>query len=641
MKSLFRRHFVLLLTGVLTAQASVKQIKIEVVPASFSAALAQSREAHHRGTREVVLRLHGGTYALAEPLVLTAEDSGLSITAFNHETPVISGRSIIRGWKQSRRNPNIWETEIPEARSGNWVFHQLFVNGRRKERTRLPSAGFYEIAGAVEGHPTELQYTAGQINPEWAKPGDVELVAYEAWAQSRNQIREVLPSNIVSLAGKALPNPVEPRCRFYIENAPVPIQPGQWHLDAHSGVLSYWPDAGEDMYSATVAAPRLYDLVRIKGSADQPASDISFNGITFADADWRMEGGSDLDLQAAVETPAAVIGEFASDCTFARCTFKRLGGYALELDRGCVHDRIIGNEMCDLGAGGVRVGESDLAGAATDLCGGHMISDNHIHDIGLVNAPAVGIFVLLSGGNQIGHNEVDHTFYTAISVGWSWGYQNTPCEDNIIEYNHLHDIGQGMLSDMGGIYTLGVQPGTIVRNNLIHDVNIFGYGGWGLYTDEGSSAILMESNIVYHCQSAGFHQHYGEDNIIRNNIFAFNKEAQLAHTRVEKHVSFIFTNNIVYFGTGQLFAGRWQNDQVIDHNFYFDTRSRKGRDPTRETLRRWQASGHDINSQFIDPLFKAPGEYNFRLLPDSPALRAGFGQIEMKDVGVRRKYRRD
>ena len=66
------------------------------------------------------------------------------------------------------------------------------------------------------------------------------------------------------------------------------------------------------------------------------------------------------------------------------------------------------------------------------------------------------------------------------------------------EFNHLYNIGQGVLSDMGAIYTLGVQAGTVIRNNLIHDVNSFTYGGWGIYPDEGSSDMVIENNIVSH-----------------------------------------------------------------------------------------------------------------------------------------------
>jgi len=197
-----------------------------------------------------------------------------------------------------------------------------------------------------------------------------------------------------------------------------------------------------------------------------------------------------------------------------------------------------------------------------------------------------------------------------------------------------------MLSDMGGVYTLGVQPGTVVRNNLIHDINISVYGGWGLYTDEGSSGIVLESNIVYRCQSAGFHQHYGRTNVIRNNIFAFNQKAQLTRTRIERGLSFIFTNNIVYFDKGRLLNGNWGDDLIMDHNIYFDTRAAAGDHKTLEELRAWQKRGHDLRSLWADPLFVDPGREDFRLKTNSPALRFGFGQINLGSVGVRPKFRR-
>jgi parallel beta-helix repeat protein len=609
---------------------------------TLPAALQRSRHARRHESDAVRIFVRNGTYPLGEPLVLTEKDSKLVIAAFPHESPVISGQTVIGGWQHSRLNQNIWQTEIPDARNGKWVFHELFVNGRRKQRTRVPDQGFFRMVGSgVAGHPTELQFHPGDVQSNWAQAGDVELVTLAAWAQSRNQIREVIaPSNIVSLAGGAMANQSESNGRFYIENAPVELRPGQWHLDRGSGLLTYWPEAGEDVPNVTITAPHLYELVRITGETNHAAHNIAFRGITFADTDWRLEGGTDTDIQAAVETPGAVQAQFARDCAFERCVFQRLGGYALELDRGCERDKIIGNDMHDLGAGGIRVGETALDQAMHTPCGHHSITDNHIHDIGLVNAPGVGIFVLLSGQNRIAHNEVDHTYYSAISVGWSWGYAETPCRGNIVKYNYLHDIGQGMLSDMGGVYTLGVQPGTVVRNNLIHDVNISVYGGWGLYTDEGSSGIVLENNIVYRCQSAGFHQHYGRTNVIRNNIFALNRESQLMRTRIENHVVFILTNNIVYFDSGSLLGGRWGDDLEMDHNLYFDTRSRKGDNQTSGTLLAWQKRGHDLHSWFVDPVFKGPGRGDFRLWWNSPARRFGFRPIRMSGVGVRAKFRR-
>ncbi len=217
--------------------------------------------------------------------------------------------------------------------------------------------------------------------------------------------------------------------------------------------------------------------------------------------------------------------------------------------------------------------------------------------------------------------------------------QETPCRENIIEFNHLHDIGQNRLSDMGAVYTLGIQRGTVIRNNLIHDVSAFTYGGWGLYTDEGSSEIILENNLVYRCKSAGFHQHYGRDNIVRNNIFALNRESQLMRTRAEPHISFIFTNNIVYFDSGNLLASNWSNNNyVMNHNLYFDTRL--GVAPEKMNFagmgwEAWRKQGHDQDSKLADPRFMEPANGDFRFKADSPVPAFGFKPLDFSTVGPR------
>jgi parallel beta-helix repeat protein len=192
-----------------------------------------------------------------------------------------------------------------------------------------------------------------------------------------------------------------------------------------------------------------------------------------------------------------------------------------------------------------------------------------------------------------------------------------------------------MLSDMGGIYTLGVQPGTVIRNNLIHDISSFTYGGWGIYPDEGSSYLLIESNIVYKCKSSGFHQHYGRENIVRNNIFAFNREFQLMRTRAEDHSSFTMERNIVYFDQGGLLGSNWKGTGfTMRNNVYYD---RRGPDISfaDKSFSEWKASPQDLGSMIADPLFANPDNYDFRLRPESPALKKGFQQINMSTVGPR------
>jgi parallel beta-helix repeat protein len=596
----------------------------------------------------ITIFLRNGTFTLGEPLRLGVADSRITIAAFESEKPVMSGGRRISGWKNVRSN--LWQAAVPEARDGKWVFRQLFINGQRATRARTPNSGYFRIQGASpQDKPVKLKFKPGEIKKEWASDGEVEAIALLAWADIRMQIKAVDETNhVATLSGDPRPSNKEDNAQYYIENTPDALDaPGEWYLDRKTGTVSYLAKAGENLASAEVIAPVLDDLIVISGDAvaKQSADKITLRGLTFSHTDWTLGPKGHADTQAAVAQRGDIRAEFARNITIEDCTFTHLAGYAVELGRGAQNCRVVGNVMTDLGAGGVRVGESAIRQDAFDQTSGHVIADNEIHHLGVVFPPAVGVFILQSGNNRVAHNHIHDLFYTAVSVGWTWGYRASPCSNNIVEWNHMHDIGQSLLSDMGAVYTLGPQPGSAVRNNLIHDVNAFTYGGWGLYTDEGSTGIVLENNIVYRCKNAGFHQHYGKENVIRNNIFAFNKENQLMRTRDEQHISFFFTNNIVIHDSGNLLGSSWKNEQyVIDRNVYWDTRAAGDASKMKfsnATFDQWKARGHDTNSVIADPQVVDASKFDFRLKPESPALKLGFKPIDLTGVGVRPKGSRD
>jgi hypothetical protein len=137
----------------------------------------------------------------------------------------------------------------------------------------------------------------------------------------------------------------------------------------------------------------------------------------------------------------------------------------------------------------------------------------------------VGVFVAFSGATRILHNEVRELPYTGISVGFRWNTDPTSQKDCVVEGNHVHHV-MTMLADGGGVYTLGFQPGTVLRANYIHDVtrSAFAAGGApnnGVFFDEGSKGLLVEKNVIHDTsgEPTRFNQTSKDAQTFRDNSF--------------------------------------------------------------------------------------------------------------------------
>ncbi len=585
--------------------------------------LVKARDAVRGKKATVVLR--GGTYFLPETLVFKAEDSDTTYKAAPGETVVISGGRPISGWKKS--DSGLWTAQIPEG----FRFNQLFIDGKRRTRARTPNEGaFYTVDGELTlDNPTKLKYKEGNILPDWAARGDVEVIALQKWAEIRMPITAVdAATRTATLSGEVHKWITEKGARYWVENAPDLLDaPGEWYLDKKTGVLSYKPLAGEDPAKIVAIAPALKQIVRIEG-----AKNLRFEGITFSHADWSIGPKGYSDGQAAIDYPGAVFAQGAVGCSFEDCAVSHVGGYGLDLSKGCKDNRIVRCEVTDIGAGGIRIGETAMHKEDAEKTLGNVVCDCHIHDIGIVFPAGVAVWVGHSAKNLLAHNHIHDTYYSAFSIGWSWGYGPSGAQENVIEYNLVHDIGRSMLADMGGVYTLGTCTGTVIRNNVFHDIWSSTYGGWAIYFDEGSTGVLAENNIAYRCKSNGFHQHYGKENTLRNNVFALNQEAQIARTRKEEHFTLLFERNIVYWKDGKLLSGDWGGTQFRwEKNLFWNPAGTKG------LPEKWKEQGLDKESLIADPLFVDPDRGDFTLKPDSPALKMGFQPIDVSKVGPRPK----
>ncbi|MEN9869814.1 MAG: hypothetical protein RLZZ171_797, partial [Cyanobacteriota bacterium] len=566
-------------------------------------------------------------------------------TAYQQEKPIISGGRIIKGWKEVTLNDKtVWTTNIATVKSKKWSFHQLWVNGDRAQRCRYPTTGYLKVDQAPDVTPntpwqegqTRFKFRAGDLQP-WQEVESGEAIVMTRWVESRLPIEAIdQASRIISFdypsAYRIDPGDSDSSAAgiYYLENIREFLtEPGEWYLERKSGQVYYIPLPGEEISQAEIIAPVLAKLVDLSGDrqAEQFVEYLWFENITFAHGEWYYSQDKRRSLgQAAVKgLIGAIYAERVRFCTWKQCAIAHISNYALDFADVCLNNKILECQFFDLGAGAIKIANY----------GNHQIIGCHIYNGGRIFHAAVAIWIGSAANNLVAHNHIHHFHYSGISVGWTWGSADNPTANNLIEFNHIHDLGkladgEPLLNDNGGIYTLGVQPGTKIRSNLIHDIQAHNFGGWGIYLDEGSSQITVENNLVYRTRTGGFHLHMGKDNIVRNNIFAFGQLSQLERTLKENSLedegyeSFTLENNIIYWQEGNLLAGKWADGHYVSNrNLYWYDSDR----PIRFgglSWQQWQRRGRDTDSIVADPLFIAPERGDFRLQPNSPALKMGF-----------------
>lgn len=599
-----------------------------------------------------------GNYFMFQPLLLTAEDSGTKdfpLIFKAEDGAKVSFRGGVQLTSVEKVNEGLWRIFVPQVAWYDSYFDQLYINGRRAIRARTPNTGFYTVKKAsesviIKGKGLLPQLAVQEIQLDSAgtefvrklssdESRDAVITFYHKWDNTMKHIAGYDDSTrtIRTIGAGMQPwNSIDRQSRYYIDNVRSALDAqGEWYLD-RSGFVYYIPMEGETPEKTSFFAPVLRDFIVVRGDSvtGKKAENIRFENLMFEFAGYQLPPEGNEAMQAASPIGATVTLDFADNISFQNCEVAHTGTYAFWFRRGCSKCIVSHSYLHDLGAGGVKIGETVIRPEESEITNNITIDNNIIRNCGNVFPSAVGIIIFNASDNKLIHNEIADLRYSGISAGWVWGYTPSPTKRNVIEFNHIHHLGWGELCDMGGIYTLGASEGTTVSNNVIHHVYSFDYGGWGLYTDEGSFGITEENNLVYECKSSGFHQHYGKENIIRNNIFALNIKAQLQATRVEEHRSFSFTNNIVFFDWGSLLSSNWDKINMLsDYNCYWDVRSRAIKFADM-TFKEWQKTGKDVHSVITNPLFVKPEAHDFHFKDLSVARKIKFNPFDYSRAGV-------
>ncbi len=610
------------------------------------------------------------------------------------EQPRIFGGRPITGFVPYR--DSILKANVAAQGFHNIRFRQLFFDGKLQQLARYPNfdpqnpyGGGWAYAdqdGKVipwytdhhkENHRT-FRYREKDAR-QWSHPEEGEVFVFPFY----NYWNNILPiasidrqKREITLAGDAS-YPIRPGDRYYVRNLLEELDtPGEWYLDGKSETLYFWPPA--ELKGRVVCAPTLRTLIAIgPGTSHVTIRGLDLQccegtAVTVRDAcDCLIAGntihhtGSDA-VSVSGGQRIGVVGNDIYEVGSAaivlrggdRRTLTPAGHYA---DNNYIH----------------HTGVIEKAGVGVWLEGvGNRATHNLIHD-----SPRIGI--QFEGNNlAMEYNHVRHVGAETEDIGiiYTGGRDWISSRGSRISYNYFHDIlgygrsgsrwispyfARGIYLDdnAGGVDVIGnivarAVDGVLMLHNsrnsrfennifidgTLHQVNALGWTATHPFWTNTLPQMLQGYASVLG-QPAWRNMPFMElppekavlpsglvmaNNVLLRNIFYYHnpkaKLYQLSNFPLDHNQS---DYNLAYH-FGHPVKIQWEVAKEIKTPASVPAK----RDaPTDRWPAWWQAQGLDRHSLVGDPLFVDPDKGDYRLRPNSPALRLGFKPIPLEKIG--------
>ncbi|KAK6841189.1 hypothetical protein PG987_002049 [Apiospora arundinis] len=484
-------------------------------------------------SEDVNVHVAAGTSPLTAPLNFTTADSGRDghkVNWLGEKGSVFSGGLRVTNWTATGNN-GIYSAPVPVGTQSR----NLFVGGKAANYARRKIANRKDFSYTS----TSMKWNSG--NYDWLQNtqgiAGAEVRFISSFTDRYAPIVSVKTRELVMkqnswanqiIGWDTVSNPFAD-FGVWVQNAlALLVEGGQFYLDSQ---------AGKEV------------LVSISGASyDNPAHDITFQGLTFSHSTWLRPGkfgfadqqtggyiGEDKTYPEHEATrpfwwqmPSAFQISAATKVNLTGCSFVAIGNGGIG----------VGNDpnahLSKLGLGASDVSITD--GYFTQVMGNSIsvggiqaeahhptterqtvtritIAGNIFTNNSALFSSTVPVFLSYLQYSTVSHNDIYTTPYSGICHGYGWGsndaggsqeYVNrglykyqpkystpTTLKNNVIDGNLVHGYGQSH-TDLGGVYTLSTSPSTYVTNNYVYDS-----GYWGLYNDEGSNSYVQLNNIFF------------------------------------------------------------------------------------------------------------------------------------------------
>lgn len=472
---------------------------------------------------DIAIVLMGGEYV--GEVNLTENDGGSNgysvvYTKYPNDDVLLSGGKRIEKWVKDESGLYYSYVNVQGVRN-------LFINGKRSTLARNPN-GVQTTKLASWSGSELIANTEDLMGAE-----SFEICTYNEWAQSVIKVIGV-KDGVLQIGQKESKYLVDlhdfqkgvEKAVYYCNAFEFLDSPGEFYFDSSLKKLWYYPVEGEDPNDYECVVPCVDGLFNIKGSSPiNKVTGVTIKDLAFKYSDFSyMNQNSFCEVQTGLfakeiennvllgdVAPATINVQNADGITIEGVKISKSSGIGVCLLSSVENCNIVGCLIEDISSSAIMISPNVTAvvDGRLDLdeqlsCGNVNVCDNYIKNTGVEFAGSASIANVWGHNVTIAHNEISYGSYTGISNGWGWSNADKVCKNNKITYNDIHHIGLNG-SDLAGIYNLNKQEGTVISYNYIHEIGVRNKNAkWqysphcALYLDEGSEAITVRSNQIYH-----------------------------------------------------------------------------------------------------------------------------------------------
>lgn len=614
--------------------------------------------------------------------------------AFKGEKPLLAGARAITGFKTWKGG--ILQADLKGTPLEKVAFRQLFCNGERQVMARYPNVDPADPHGGKWAHIMSVDgdaikdrfHYSPDVEKNWTKVDQAEIGIHPQhdWAWNTVGVKSVdRKDTLITLKGNVSYD-LRVGDRYFVQNLLEELDaPGEWYLDRDQSVLYFWPPKGALGPQDEVMAATMASVVSLKDTAN-----VTLRGFTIEACDgtavtldncescllagnvirncggWAVQinGGHNTGARGndIYATGAGGIGLTGGD----RKTLEPGNNYA---SNNYIHHIAQFAKTYNTGINIGGVGNwadhnliHDTYHAGMTLNGNdNVVEYNVVHHTNLGSADTGGIYFcsrdFTQRGNKIQYNIFHHCGGYGKSNSWA------PVQNGKVEFSYPHFTW--------GIYLDDPTTGTLVYGNILYAVPICGLHNHGGRDNTWENNIVVDAPAV----NAGMlWDGWGEYPAILQKLKAVQYEgspylqkypelAQYNENRPSAMTGLKFVRNIFYYtpeGSRWLREKNkqgWQGGQLLysysthvddfpkntfDYNLVspaagVDLKINLRRQPESGKLMdwaEWQSTGMDTHSLVADPLFVNPAQNDYRLRPESPALKLGFKQIPVEKIGL-------